>query len=660
MFVKNISILYILLIINLLIAQHSFAQTKPDSIPIRINSWIILDDNTVKEIQIDTLFEFPHRYTPAQKYSYSNTFLGNIGNAFSPNILTKRWYDADIFGLALQNTPTEILYENYYHGYGLHAPTTQYFNTSKSFSQFNATINNNKPKEEITLKFFHTQNINPFWNIGLNYQLISSKGMFNNQKTRLSGVNFFTAYNKGRWSIYSSLANNKYAITHNGGISGDSLDTENQFLPVNLSKAAASMKNRTFHFRARYAFGNMLEIQPKILYDTLKIGEKDSLVKKITDDTLITRKFIPKNSITFRFDYTRAMRLYVDENPDSSFYGKIYRFSDKTHDSLSVRQWIPSLMWSFGENPNKKIPFLSWIRIGHEYTRHFQVKHFVYNNNDTATNSSFVGAGFNLKTKKKLETIGFAKYYFAGYKNKEMQIGAEMNKTVSFSKDSLVVGFRFQNMNLTPVYSLQRFSSNSFRWDNQFVKTNYTLLQSHVFIPRWKFDVGISQTTISNYIYFDSTATPRQHNKTISVPSVYVDKDLVLGKFHFFNRLTWQSISDSVLQMPKISYQLSVFYSGTFKNVMQFKIGTDMYYNSEFYVSGFMPATEQFYLSNHQLSGGRWLFDVFIDIALKKTLIFVKLENFHQFINTERYFLADNYPLHEFVIKAGLFWRFHD
>ena len=54
------------------------------------------------------------------------------------------------------------------------------------------------------------------------------------------------------------------------------------------------------------------------------------------------------------------------------------------------------------------------------------------------------------------------------------------------------------------------------------------------------------------------------------------------------------------------------------------------------------------------------MIDVYANLHLKRTRIFVMLYNANQTMGNSRYFLAPNYPISPRILKLGISWNFFD
>ena len=219
-------------------------EPAPHDSAIVIRSFI-LNPATFKleEIPLDTTFSPIYNYNPVYKNGFSNTFLGNSGQAAITNDFNARNYN-HLFLFAIPYTMYLNKPENILH-----------FNTRKPYSELKYLSSGTKDDSEQILSALHTQNVNEFVNVGLFYDLIASKGMYVDQNVSTNRLNLYGSYDKDDYSFTTSLHYNGYKAQENGGLL-DVEDFKNKTsdalnFPVQLSDANAKFKNLDLFFTHR-------------------------------------------------------------------------------------------------------------------------------------------------------------------------------------------------------------------------------------------------------------------------------------------------------------------------------------------------------------------------------------------------------------------------
>ena len=179
--------------------------------------------DSLKSNNLDsTIDDFTKYYSVPADY----ITLGNNGTAAFPVLFTpllKAGWDAGFHALDL---------------YRYRLEDTRFFKTTRPFTQLTYLLGSGKEQE---IKILHTQNIKPNWNAGIEYRLIASPGIFQNQNANHNNYRFFSNYQgkRKRYAAYMILMGNKLKVSENGGIQNDSflLDPSRKkrfAIPVNL------------------------------------------------------------------------------------------------------------------------------------------------------------------------------------------------------------------------------------------------------------------------------------------------------------------------------------------------------------------------------------------------------------------------------------------
>ena len=138
-----------------------------------------------------------------------------------------------------------------------------------------------------------------------------------------------------------------------------------------------------------------------------------------------------------------------------------------------------------------------------------------------------------------------------------------------------------------------------------------------------------------------------------------------LGIFHLDNEVTWQKSSkEEILPLPDLSlYHNFYLLTKLAKKVLTLQLGADVRYFTSYCAPAYMPATQQFHLQSEEDRveiGGYPIVDVYANLHLKRTRIFVMMSHVNAGMGQPNYFLAPHYPINQRVLKIGLSWNFYD
>ena len=99
----------------------------------------------------------------------------------------------------------------------------------------------------------HTQNVNPYVNILVDYQVVGAEGIYANQKTNAQNLIFGTSFKtkSGRYQNHLTYRWNRYKLSQNGGVNDTALDSTSTFnkplLNVNLINGRHDNRDRTIN-----------------------------------------------------------------------------------------------------------------------------------------------------------------------------------------------------------------------------------------------------------------------------------------------------------------------------------------------------------------------------------------------------------------------------
>jgi len=631
----------------------------PDSIEIDttiviVRTWVLSEDFSLeKDILLDTTKTGLQVYNPVYKNSIINSYLGNIGLPVKNNLLY--WNEKKINYLFLQPfSPYLYTHDN-----------NIYFNVRKPYTVlgFTSAVTTKEKREEI-FQALHTQNVTPFFNFGAGIKIGTSEGQYSNQASKRSHFRGWSSYSKGDYSMHSSLIRNTFRNTENGGIENDSLFRltrgDERTYSVNLIDANSELKNTDLQVTQRYRFGKETEVE-----DT----SSATGFSRLRERTTKTGSFIH----TMRYD--RNWRTYQDGFGPQSFYRNFYADSLESHDSTFYLSFSNTVQVMLDENPYRSTDFgarafatyeLEKYAFSHQYrdttttgddTLAYTPSAVSKNYNNISVGASLVhtvGGGWNWIFK--------GKTHLGGYRIGDLLLSGEITKFIRTNEDPSHIKLAGRFSLTEPDYFYQHFSSNHFRWENDFSKVKELLATLDYSNPRLLLDVRAYYSVLTDYLYIDTDTMPAQFDKGLLLLGGVANKKLIFGAFHSYHTLAYQFASNRfVVRIPDIAYYTSNFFDfALVKDVLFLQIGFDLYYNTLFSGYSFMPATGFFYNQDVQQLGNYPYLDLFLTARLKRTMAFFKIEHPYAQTIKKNYFHVLDYPMTGMVIKFGLSWTFYD
>jgi len=205
---------------------------------------------------IDTTLNEFQKFNPLLRSTITNNYLGNLGSASQSNI----YYDR-------RNSETGFLFSEPYAVYFLLPYEHKYFNTKRQFTVINYSSAGPKEESEQLLGVLHTQNVTENFNVGIEYDLISSAGRYLNQKTQIQSATLFSSYKYKGYNISGNYTLNKANNEENGGLDslwylGSKEYSRALTIPVKLSDASSKIINSSFYLAQEFRFGKHADIEP--------------------------------------------------------------------------------------------------------------------------------------------------------------------------------------------------------------------------------------------------------------------------------------------------------------------------------------------------------------------------------------------------------------
>ena len=195
-----------------------------------------------------------------------------------------------------------------------------------------------------------------------------------------------------------------------------------------------------------------------------------------------------------------------------------------------------------------------------------------------------------------------------------------------------------------------------------------------IFSTRFEGELSVGRTNtllkagvenIKNYAYFNQSAVPAQFDGNIQVLSATLKQDFKMGIFHLDNDITWQKSSNQeILPLPDLTLYSNLYMDFKLaKKVLSVQLGADVRYFTSYYAQSFMPNTGQFHLQpeNDLVKIGNYpIVNVYANIHLKRTRIYVMMYHINQGMGNKNAFLVPHHPINPRLFKFGLSWNFYD
>jgi hypothetical protein len=280
-------------------------------------------------------------------------------------------------------------------------------------------------------------------------------------------------------------------------------------------------------------------------------------------------------------------------------------------------------------------------------------------------NNALVGKLFNnIGNKFNWEATG--ELYLTGYKAGDFNISGVITKYFSWKKGRAFWNVTGGIQSKQPSFWYNQWGGNNFEWQNSFSKEFRVDVGTQFSWPGRNADIKFNYSVIDNYTDFDTLALPAQHTGGLSVASFYLRKDMRAWKFHLTTDLLVQQSSNSdILDLPLLSVRSAGYFDHTFifrktNGRLSTQLGIDLNYNTTYHPYAYMPATGRFYRQDKYLAGNYPFLNVFLNIKLKRTRIFLMFDHVNAGFSGYNYFQVPTYPMNTRMFRYGIAWTFYD
>ncbi len=623
----------------------------------KVIAWLLNEDSRILPAARDTGVAGFEVFDPAYLFYRYPIKTGNIVSpAFSASFVEWPGQEDDFF-------------LRYYKPYIFNPEKQIYYRARTPFTQATYTSGGQKVNQEQILDVIHTQNVNKALNFGLVMNFLSGEGQYNLQKQKKKTFGFFGSYLGKNYAVFGHVSVNNIQAEENGGILSRSfLETNKpEDVPVKLgieNKAYTRVTNMNFQILNYYAFG--------------KFGTERRDTSAREPDTDEPRLPEGWGRLTYKLKYESAGHSYTDHDPVSGFYRNIFYDSLLTLDTAWYRQWENEVALELQSNPEHKFSLGSRFGLRNEMQKYAENgrtdtlinerkgdtlitdihDHYIGNTAVFGEIFNSIGGRFQWKA--------WGSLYLLGYKSGNTEMHGTMQKIVGKEKNLLTMSLYGDFTLKRPVYRMNHFSSNHFVWDNDFKFMKNLTGGIRFQAPVRHAGLQLQMSLLNQYVYFDTLAMPDQHDGTIVLYNLELNKDFYLWKFSFQNHICLQQSSQPlVLPLPLFLFRNSTAFNHTFHfkstgGTLQIQLGLDLYFQSSWYGYAYMPATGQFYVQQKTRIGNYPFMDAYLNMKVQRTRFFFKVQHFSSAWFGPDYFTVVDYPMNQLFLKMGVSWTFYD
>ena len=488
----------------------------------------------------------------------------------------------------------------------------------------------------------HSQYLLRGLHVGLAYRRVNSVGFYQHQKTNHANFKTQAEYQtrNGRYKVFSYGIWNTLDAKENGGLLEDSFFQDSSSVSkstIEVGRDSAESIYRTKNF---------------FLQQYVVLGKKKEIS---VNDTTKRFLFLPSSRIFHSIEYLSRDFLFEDHLPDSVFYSDIFENWSYTSDVVQFLTVDNVLGWTT-MSANNSVDTLGKIMLGinikHQYAE--------YHQSDVDSFMTNMMVNFNVgkyQYSKFLWSIAGG-YVFDGANAGDYSFSGNAAYLLKNRGDRFDLGIKSGRR--APGLMETTYSSNHYKWTNAFNKVDNTCGELSFTSNKINFSLGVKAAMVRNLIYYGKKATPSQEKKTVNILSAYMKQDFRIWKLHLDNKIIYQNVSkDKAVAIPEyIAYHSLYLEDRIFKNNMGIQVGADLYYNTSYFASAYMPATGQFYRQYSKEIGNYPFVDLFLNMSVKQARMFVKVVHVNSGMAGNTYYSAPGYPAADRTFIFGVSWIF--
>lgn len=591
--------------------------------------------------QIDTTHVNFHYYNPQNNPWNPSINLGSYGLATRD--------------LLFQPTKT-IGFQTGFHAlerYLLHADSTKYYRARARYSELSAV---GFFFDDQVFRAILSQNINPRWNVGAEYHATNTEGYYNNQEYNDRKGNVYTWYESEslRYNLLVNATFNSLDAGENGSILNDTVfrDPENP-QPYSLqTRLRQTRENRPYNkwtdkslfLRQSYYLGRL---------DTLRKGEPNMEIH-------------PTNTIAHNSSIRHQRFLFFKNEED--LYGA-FPFGDDVlvQDTTSVVTVSNELTYSFYLRNKSLKKNEARLDLGFEndliWFQDSAVHRFYQNN--------IIKGELGYKFSDRIDFSATGEQIILGHNFGDFLYEGRADIALGENIGKISLGVYSQNKSPERVFEKMNYTYH--QWAKDFSNTKTQNLSFQYKNPKIGFKGKAEYYLVSDYLYFkevenpnnnpqlDRAIEPAQHG-TLNVLKLTVGQNFKLGNFHLDNLAVYQkSEAMDILAIPELYTWHSLYYGNILYNVMDFRIGLDVKFNTPFRTPSYAINAGQFYNDNVGIEFSTYpIADVWLTSNIERVNLFLSYNFVNQHVYPKGYYTVRRYPMNPAFLRFGVSWKFYD
>ncbi|TJZ61967.1 hypothetical protein FAZ15_05495 [Sphingobacterium olei] len=500
------------------------------------------------------------------------------------------------------------------------------------------------------------QNINPNWNVGVQYEATNTDGYYFNQAYSDRKGTVFSWYESPnrRYNMLVNAAFNKIDATENGSIINDSIFRDNDV--SSLYGVTTRLKGQ----QASRPYNKWLD-NGLFLRQSFYIGRLDTLNAGLPE-----MEIHPTNA--FAHNSSIRQRKYIFFKNEEDMYGAFpFGNAGLVHDTTKITTISNEFTYSFYLRNKSLLKNEAKLNLG------FQNDLIWYEDslsNDFFQNSAVKGDlsyqfsnKVNLKLAVNQIVLGRNVGDFLYEANADVFVGDKIGR----------VSIGAYSQNKSPEMTFSRMNYTYHSWSSSLDKEKTQNLSFKYQNDKIGFSGKAEYFLISNYLYFREMANPNDDERleklvepaqygNLNLLKLSVGQNFRFGNFSLDNLVVYQkSDAMDVLATPELYTWHSLYYGDVAYKVLDFRIGVDGKFNTPFKTPSYAINAGQFYNDNVGLEFSTYpIVDVWATANLKRVNLFISYNFVNQHIYPKGYYTVRRYPMNPANLRFGVSWKFYD
>lgn len=398
-------------------------------------------------------------------------------------------------------------------------------------------------------------------------------------------------------------------------------------------------------------------------------ANSNSEIKRVNLSGGLKWKILDKNllriSASAFSNYSRKRFDYSDTYSDLNFYLKYsdIQNSNVLVDSLIRNTFLNSgfLAINFFKSDSTCVDSIS--KVLDVIAGANSEQSYIVNNGDQWQYTDATVVGHSKLYLSKLTTSLDAEYSLFGFRQGALNIDSKGRYTInldSLSKKKLSFGGSVTyNRDLMPI-QFYRYSSSLgvIRRNAQLVGDAYQMVNFGLEFPRFDISVNAGFRQLEDYSVMDKHGVIDQLN--VRAQTISLEVDYRLKWFYVSNQFTYQRMADDYrFSLPKVVNTGRIYFNTPlFNKALYIQPGFDLLYYSDYYVTGYHPSFDVYYVQNDKKYGSYLRSDVFLKAHIQTVEIELRLANWNYDLYGQETIVAPNYPGIERYFQGRVIWKF--